>query len=142
MPEIARLKLQSKCVCGGFDLDNVPMPSAGDYLEYIQYFEEWTRDRFMASASFDILSASGCVNTLMMHLHRFLWIKRGIVEFDKRKLATLYLAHDPPFADKRLLELGERSLAGETLAEEIVPELRQRAERWRVRMNECLGIVL
>ena len=136
------MKLQGKCVYGGIDLDAVPMPSESDYLQHIQHFEEWTRDRFMASASFDTLSARGCVNTLMMHLHRFLWIKRGIVEFDKRKLATLYLAHDPPFVDRRLLDLGERSLDGETLAEEIVPELRQRTEHLRIRMNDCLGIVL
>ena len=142
VPEIARLKLQGKCVYGGFDLDAVPMPSASDYLRHVQHFEEWFRDRFLRSASFDTLSARGCVNTLLMHLHRFLWIKRGVVEFDKRKLATLYLAQDPPLIDRRLLDLGERSLSGETLAEEIVPELRQRTERLRIRVNHCLGIVL
>ena len=95
VPEIARLKIQGRCVYGTFDLDVVPMPASVDVLASAQHFEEWWRDEFALSTSIEDLTPAACVNTILLHLRRFLWIKRDIIQFDKRKLLDAVFGKRP-----------------------------------------------
>jgi predicted nucleotidyltransferase len=138
--EIARLKLQGKCIHGSFDLDVVPMPTAEDFLRDAQHFEEWWRDKFSKSTYFENMSPTACVNTILMHLSRFLQVKRGIIEFDKRKIVQVYLENDPPFVDGEVFRLVEAFLELCGLSEAESQRLRQYARTLRVKMNAYLGI--
>lgn len=138
--EIARLKLQGRCIYGGFALETVPMPTGDDFLRDVQHFEEWWRDEFSKRTPLEKMSPGACVNTILMHLSRFLRIKRGIIEFDKCKLMPKYLENDPPFVDHELLHLVEEVIEfGQTSEAENEP-LRQYAGRLRLQMNAYLGI--
>ena len=130
--EIARLKLQGKPVYGEFDLDAVPMPTAKDFLIGAQHFEAWWRDEFSKTTPLEVMSPTACVNTNLMHLSRFLRIKKGIIEFNKRKVVSTYLDNEPPFVNNEAFCLVEASLEsqnskqGAKLLGSYVGELRQR----------------
>lgn len=138
--EIARLKVQGKRVYGCFDLDAVPMPTAEDFLAGARRFELWYRDSFAPATPSEALSPAACVNTILMHLGRFLQIKRGMLVFDKRKIVRAYLDSDPPFADTRALRLVEAFLASPTVSDDEARQLRAFMIDLRDRMNEYLGI--
>jgi hypothetical protein len=140
VPEIARLKLQGQPVYRAFDLSTVPLPTARDFLAHAQHFEQWWRDEFSKSAPLESLPATACVNTILMQLHRFLCIKRGVIEFDKRILTQRYLECGPPFVDPDELALVGRSLSGALLSDAEIERLRRYCGELHVRMNEYLGI--
>ena len=140
VPEIARLKVQGEPVFGSYDLDAVPMPMAADLLEYARHFERWFEDEFLKEHPFETFSPRACVNTMLMHMSRFLWVRMGEIEFDKRKVLGGYLASDPPFADEEMLPLVDRSLAGHELSEDQIAILRRQAHQLRVQMNAILGV--
>jgi len=140
--EIARLKVQGQCVYGSFNLGAVPMPTAEDFLKEVQRFEEWLRDEFFKATPLETISAMGCVNIILMHLSRFLRIKRGIVEFNKRKLVQRYLESEPPFVHDAAFRLVEAHLASQVLDRSEEESLRQYAGTLREQMNEHLGISL
>ena len=140
VPEIARLKLQGKPVFGVYDLGTFPLPTPDDYLRHVQHFEGWWRDEFSKSVPLEDLSPTACVNTILMHLRRFLWIKRGVIEFDKRRLVRSYLENDPPFVEEDMLYCVEKSLESETISGSQTELLRAYTERLRSQMNAYLGL--
>jgi hypothetical protein len=140
--EIARLKVQGKLVYGTFNLEAVPMPTARDFLAGAQRFEEWWRDAFLKTTPPEAMSPAACVNTILMHLGRFLRIKRGLFEFDKRRIVSAYLDHDPPLTNGTAFRLVEEWLASGTLTEPDTDFLRRFVGELRADMNACLGIIL
>ena len=140
VPEIARLKLQGKPIYGAYDLDAVSLPTPDDVLRDAQHFEEWWRDEFSKSVLLENLSLMACVNSILMHLRRFLWIKRGVIEFDKRRLVRSYLENDPPFADEDMLYCVEQSLESEAISDSQTELLRAYTGHLRSQMNAYLGI--
>ena len=83
--EIARLKIQGKLVYGSFNLEMVPMPSSNDFLIGAKAFEAWWDQEFSKATPLEKMSTAACVNTILIHLSRFLIIERDIFEFNKRK---------------------------------------------------------
>ena len=140
--EIARLKLQGKLVYGEFDLDVVPMPTAKDFLVGAQRFEEWWRDEFSKTTPLEVMSSTACVNTILMHLARFLRIKKGIIEFNKRKVVSTYLDNEPPFVNPEVFFGVEASLESQDPTEEGAKLLRSYVGELRPKMNAYLGIVV
>jgi hypothetical protein len=138
--EIARLKIQGRRVYGCFDLDVIPMPTGSDVLADAQHFEEWWRDEFSPSATTEDLSAAACTNTVLLHLARFLWIKRDIIEFDKRRILPRYLDSEPPFIHPEAFSIVERSLTGIELSRREKDTLRAFALLLRTEINGLLGI--
>lgn len=138
--EVARLKLQGKCVYGDYDLAVVPMPTAEDFLQEVQHFEMWWRDEFAKSMPPDRMSPAACTNVILMHLGRYLRIKRDVVEFDKRRLIPVYLKHAPPFVDNEAFRLAEAVLALQELSQAELTRLREGMSDLRARMNAHLGV--
>jgi hypothetical protein len=139
---IARLKVQGRLVYGHYDLDQVPMPTLADVLHDAQRYEAWWRDEYAPTHPFEQMDEIECVSIILNHLKRFLWLKRGIVEFDKRKVVMLYLANDPPFVDDAALRLVEVSLAGRVITAAELDQLRRWVGQLRPQMNDQLGIQL
>jgi predicted nucleotidyltransferase len=138
--EIARLKLQGKCIYGNFDLGPVPMPTTEDFLRDAQHFEEWWQDEFSKNTPLKSMSPAACVNTIFMHLSRFLRIKKGVIEFDKQKLIEKYLENAPPFTDDEAFRLVKASLDSRSLSAAENERLRQYTGKLRGQMNTYLGI--
>ena len=138
--EVARLKLQGRCVFGEVDINSVPMPTPSDFLRDARHFEEWWEEEFVKTTPIGTLSAAGCTNTLLMHLRRFLAIKRGSVEFDKRKIVQAYLDSDPPFSDKHDLELVQTVVTTGRCTSEELDCLREYTSSFRSQMNGYLGV--
>jgi hypothetical protein len=138
--EITRLKVQGVCVYGTFDLDAVPLPSAEDFRRGARVFEAWFEAEFLPEHPLSGFSAAECVNTILIHLGRWLHIERGVLEYNKRALLPAYRQHDPPIVDETALRLVEASLAGERLSESQVAELRRATAAARTQMNKHLGV--
>jgi hypothetical protein len=138
--EVARLKLQGKCVYGSFALDDVPLPTPDDFVRDFGAFERWWRDEFTKGKPIESLSSAACVNTTLMHLRRFLIAKRGIIEFNKRRIVPLYLENDPSFVDELLFELVTRYLEMGSASQDKLELLREHTRVLRDRMNALLGI--
>jgi hypothetical protein len=140
--EIARLKLQGKRVYGAFNVACVPMPTAEDFLQSARLFEQWFREEWVREYPLEKMSATACVNCILMYLGRFLRIKCGVIEFNKRKIVEAYLAHDPPFVDGEMFETVNAFLATHELAEPGLHRLRRYVVTLREQMNGYLGIAV
>lgn len=140
--EIARLKVQGKRVYGALDLEAVPMPTAEDFLQEVQRFEEWLRDEFLGTYPIEAMSPTVCANTILMHLSRFLRVRRDILEFDKRKLIQRYRESEPPFAPEEAFCLVEAHLMSRALSWSEEERLRRSARTLRDQMNAYLGVTL
>jgi hypothetical protein len=138
--EIARLKLQGQAVYGQFDLGTVPMPTAEDFRAGARLFEQWCRDVFSKTTPREAMSTVACINTILMHLSRFLMIRRGIIEFNKRKLVCRYLDNDPPFVGAEAFRVIQRSLELRNIDEEDARVLRVYAAELQAKMNAYLGV--
>jgi len=138
--EIARLKLQGRLAWGAFPLDDVPMPAEEDYLRDFRHFEEYWESDFSKKTPIERLSATQCVNTILMHLQRYLIIEKGIIEFDKRRTVPLYEASQAPFISKPALDVVQRHLETGTISEEETDLLRQYLTDLRYNMNGLLGL--
>jgi hypothetical protein len=66
--------------------------------------------------------------------------KRGIIEFNKRRIVPLYLENDPPFTDEPLLELVMRHLETGSVSQDELDLLREHTRMLRDRMNALLRI--
>jgi len=108
--EITRLKIQGKLIYGYFNLDEVPMPSTEDLFVGASHFEEWWRDQFWTVTKDEEMSPEACINTILIHLSRFLQIKRGVIEFNKLKVVSAYLDNEPPFINNKAFQLVMDSL--------------------------------
>lgn len=138
--EIARLKVQGKCVYGAFPLDDIPMPTREDYLRDFRHFEEYWDSDFSKNTPIERLSATQCVNTILMHLFRYLIIEKSITEFDKRRIVPLCMASNAPFLSKSALDLVQRHLGDHETGEEETETLRQYVADLRYNMNALLGL--
>ena len=142
--EIARLKVQGVCVYGAFDGDDpvarVPLPSAEDFRRGARVFEAWFEAEFLPEHPISGFSGAACVNTILVHLGRWLRIARGVLEYNKRALIPAYRQHDPPIVDETAFRLVEASLAGDTLSESQVAALRRATAAVRTQMNKHLGV--
>lgn len=76
---------------------------------------------------------------MLLHLGRFLWIRRDVIEFDKRRILALYVNNDPPFIHPEALSLVERTLVGMELSKRDEGTLRTFAQNLRAEMNGLLG---
>ncbi len=139
--EIARLKLQGKPVHGQIDLDRVPMPTAGDFLDGAQRFEEWWQDELSKAIPSEAMSHAACVNYILMHLIRFLLIKKGIIEFNKRQVVRTYLDNGPPFVNARAFRLVQAFLESQACSKDDARFLGSYVGELRTKMNAYLGIV-
>lgn len=138
--EIARLKVQSSCIFGQFDLESVPLPTADDFLRDEGRFEAWWRDEFSKEMPFEAMSTTACVNTVLIHLGRFLRIRKGILEFNKYKLIPCYLDNDTPFVNQDVYQLISAYLEGTLPTTSEGRQLQKYTSQLRTRMNEHLGI--
>jgi hypothetical protein len=140
--EITRLKFQGKLVYGNFELEEVPLPSIENILADAKHFEEWWRDQFSIATKVEAMSPEACVNTILIHLRRFLQIKRGVIEFNKLKVVSAYLDNEPPFINNKALQLVMDSLAIKTISDIDQEFLKEYVFEFRTKMNAHLGIVV
>jgi len=118
------------------------MPTSEDFLKDAQHFEEWWRDEFEKTTSWEDMSATACINTILIHLGRFLRIKKRIIEFNKHKLVGMYLESKPPFVNSEILQLVERFLISEKISKEDNERIIQYTKMLRKQMNTYLGITV
>jgi len=97
--EIARLKTQGKAVFGGIDLNDIQMPSKEDFIKDAIIMEKWFAKEF-GDPMFDKLQITGCVNTILGCLRRYLMIEKGIFEFNKFLTIDTYLRNEPPIVNE------------------------------------------
>ena len=136
--EIARLKIQGKCIYGQYDLTPVPMPTPDDYLRSVQRFAEWWRDNGTPTEE---LEPSILPDFIRAQVSSFLQIKRGIIEFDKSKQIDRYLASNPPCVDVDALDLVQASVkSGYDFTEGETEKLRSFAIRLQREVYAHLGI--
>jgi len=118
------------------------MPTAEDFLAGIQRFEEWYRDEFSMTNPTEAMSQVAYINTILIHLSRFLIIKRGLIEFDKRKIVSTYLDNEPPFVNKEAFDLVMDYIASRTLTEAETEIRKGYVKELRSKMNAHLGIAV
>jgi predicted nucleotidyltransferase len=139
--EIARLKLQGKAVYGTYLLDKVPMPSKEDFLTDFKHFEEWWDSEFSKNHPIEYFSARACVNTVLLHLNRFLITEKDIIQFNKMKIIPLCISYAAPFLDQQVNDTIERCLLkSSNITEGEINNLRQYVSYLRDRMNTLLQI--
>jgi len=139
--EIARLKLQGKIVYGTFSLNDIPMPAMEDFLKDFRHFEEYWENDFSIHTPIERMTPTQCVNTILMHLHRYLIIEKGAFEFDKSKIVPLCIAHDAPFLNKPSLDIVQKFLLSEHISQQETRSLRQYVPYFRYNMNKLLKIL-
>ena len=92
--EIMRIKMQGLLLCGSLDFAAVPMPDISSARACESAFEDWRESGFHTPP--EQMTRAMTVNSILLLLRRFLMLERGIIEFDKRKLISLYLENQPP----------------------------------------------
>lgn len=92
----------------------------------------------MGWSDIEALSETACVNTILMHLGRYLQTEWGVLEFDKRRVIERYLESDPPFVDQEAFRLIQASLAAQPRSERQVERLRQAVTCLRAQINARL----
>ncbi len=138
--EIARLKLQGKAVYGTYSLNEVPMPSKEDFLLDFKHFEEWWDAEFSRHYPIKQLTLRACVNTVLLHLNRFLIMRTDVIEFDKRRIIPSCVSYDAPFLDQTVISIVDRHLKSENVTEEEINSIRRYVSYLRHNMNAFLGI--
>jgi hypothetical protein len=138
--EIARLKVQGEIVYGDFSLEDVPMPTREDYLADFRRFEDYWDNDFSKKTPVERMTAVQCVNTILIHLHRYLIVEKGIIEFDKRRIVPSCTVRGTPFLYQPALDLVRRHLETGKVSEEETTNLRQYVSDLRHNMNALLGI--
>ena len=86
------------------------------------------------------MTSTQCVNTILMHLHRYLIIEKGLFEFDKRQIVPSCIAHDAPFLNKPALDIVQEYLLSEHINRYETRILRQYVSDLRYNMNKLLKI--
>jgi len=101
--EIARLKTQGKPVYGEINLNSINMPSKEDFIKDALIMEKWFAKEF-GDPMFEKLQITGCVNTILGCLRRYLMIEKSVFEFNKFLTIDTYLRHDPPFVNEKAFD--------------------------------------
>jgi len=139
--EIARLKLQGKAVYGDYPVGQIPMPTREDFLLDFKHFEEWMDSEFSQGHPIEEFSVRACVNTILMHMNRYLIIEKDIIQFNKLKIIPLYTSCNAPFQDKDGIRVVERCLfQSDIVTEEETKNIREFVSYLRSNMNTLLGI--
>ncbi|UCD09324.1 MAG: hypothetical protein JSU79_01385 [Dehalococcoidales bacterium] len=139
--EIARLKLQGKAVYGDYPIGQIPMPAREDFLVDFENFEKWWDSEFSKDFRIEEFSVRACVNTILMHMNRYLIIEKDIIQFNKLKIIPLYTSFNSPFQDQQVNGIVERYLfQSDIITEEEKYSIRKYASYLRSSMNTLLGI--
>ena len=136
--EIARLKTQSKAVFGEINLDDIKMPSKEDFIKDAIIMEKWFAKEF-GYPMFDKLQITGCVNTILGCLRRYLMIKKGIFEFNKFLTIKTYMRHEPPIVNEPVFEFIHKKLKDEVAgSDDDLRMLRECGTQFRDYFNKRL----
>jgi predicted nucleotidyltransferase len=139
--EIARLKLQGKAVYGDYPVGQIPMPTREDFLLDFKHFEEWWDNEFSREFPIEGFSVRACINTILMHMNRYLIIEKDIIQFNKLKIIPLYTSFNAPFQDKSAIDVVERCLfRSDNITEEETKNIREFVSYLRSSMNTLLGL--
>jgi hypothetical protein len=101
--EIVRLKTQGKTIFGEVDLDGIQMPSKEDFIKDAIKMEKWFASEF-GYPMFDKLQITGCVNTILGYLRRYLMIEKRVFQFNKFLTIETYINYEPPICNKPAFE--------------------------------------
>ena len=112
--EIARLKVQGKPIYGAIKLEEIMLPTKEHFIKDALIMENWFHKEF-GYPMFDKLGMTGCVNSILGILRRYLIIEKNIFEFNKFRTIDVYLQNDPPIVDWQAFELIRRSLNNEAV---------------------------
>ena len=136
--ELARLKTQGKAIFGEINLEDIRMPSKEDFIRDAIIFEKWA-DREFGDPMLEKLQITGCVNTILMHLRRWLIIEKGVFEFNKFLTIEAYLRHEPPLIESRAFDFILKKLKGEIEgSDDDLQMLRECGARFRAYFNNRL----
>ena len=136
--ELARLKTQGKAIYGEIDLDDVRIPSKEDFIKDAIIFEKWAAKEF-GYPGFDKLQVTGCVNSILMFLRRYLVIEKAIFEFNKFRMIETYLRNQPPLVDQQAFDFIQKNLWDEAAGtQEDLRMLRACGARFRDYFNLSL----
>ena len=136
--EIARLKTQGKPVFGGINLDGIKMPSKEDFIKDGIIMEKWFAKEF-GNPMFDKLQITGCVNTILGYLRRYLIIEKSVFEFNKFLTIETYMCNEPPIVNKPVFDFILKKLKEETTGNDnYLRMLRECGTKFREYFNKRL----
>lgn len=135
--EILRLKTQSRCLRGDFDLASIPAPSREEMVNDARHFQAWIDGEKAKNPDFGISSVTMFVNSTLIALKRYLMIEKGILEFNKFKVIDLYLRNDPPMVDERIFRFLQDALRERN--EQPDPQTFAEMLRWHDALYEAVN---
>ena len=136
--EIARLKTQGKAIFGDIELKDIHMPSKEDFIKDAIIMEKWFAKEF-GCHMFDKLHITGCVNTILGYLRRYLMIEKGIFEFNKFLTVNTYIRHEPPVVNEYVFDFIDKKLKDEvTGSDDDLHMLRECGTQFRQYFNKRL----
>jgi len=136
--ELARLKTQGRAIFGEIDLDDIRMPSREDFIKDAILFEKWAAREF-GDPMFDKLQITGCVNSILMYIRRYLVIEKSAFEFNKFLMIGAYLRNEPPLVESQAFDFILKKLKGEVAgSDEDLQMLRACGIRFRDYFNKRL----
>ena len=136
--EIARLKKQGNPVFGNINLNDIQIPSKEDFIKDALIMEKWFAKEF-GDPMFDKLQITGCVNTILGYLRRYLMIEKRIFEFNKFLTIDTYLRHEPPIINKPVFEFIHKKLKDEVAgSDDDLRMLRECGTQFREYLNKRL----
>lgn len=110
--EIARLKTQGKAIFGAIDINSIKMPEKEDFIKDALIMERWFGKEF-GYPMFDKLQITGCINTILGCLRRYLMIEKEIFQFNKFLTIDAYMDNNPPIMNKLVFEFIRKRLKDE-----------------------------
>ena len=136
--EIARLKTQGKAVFGGIDLNDIQMPTKEDFIKDALIMEKWFAEEF-GYPMFNKLQITGCVNTILGYLRRYLMIEKGVFEFNKFFTVNTYMRNEPPVVNRLVFDFIDKKLKDEiTGSDDDLHMLRDCGAQFREYFNKRL----
>jgi len=133
--EIARLKTQGKIMFGELNLDDVQMPSREDFIKDALIMEKWFAKEF-GYPMFEKLQITGCVNTILGLLRRYLMIEKGVFEFNKFLTIESYMRNDPPLVDESIFNFIQKNLNEEVVGNDDDLHM---LRKFGLQLQECLN---
>ena len=109
--EILRLKTQSKLIYGDYDISRTPMPDKQAIIDDAAAFQAWVDGEKAKNPDFPGWNVPTLINSTLMILKRYLMIAHGIIEFNKFKTISLYIANDPPIVNDEVFSFIETALS-------------------------------
>ena len=136
--EIARLKTQGKAIFGGINLNDIQMPSREDFIKDALIMEKWFAKEF-GDPMFDKLQITGCVNTILGYLRRYMMIEKSVFEFNKFFTIDTYMRHEPPTVNELVFDFINKKLKDEVAgSDDDLRMLRECGTQFREYFNKRL----